>query len=135
MKNAQNRLKKIREVKVLIVDDSAVVQDRLAEMLSEVEGVEVVARASDPVAAVSSLRDLRPHVVILDIRMSGGSGINLLKSIKQDKSPPVVIMLTNYPYPQYRKKCAELGADFFYDKSTDFDKIPEILRQLLEAER
>ncbi len=122
-------------MKVLIVDDSAVVQDRLAEMLSEVEGVEVVARASDPVAAVSSLRNLRPHVVILDIRMSGGSGINLLKSIKQDKSPPVVIMLTNYPYPQYRKKCAELGADFFYDKSTDFDKIPEILRQLLEAER
>ena len=46
----------------------------------------------------------------------------------------VVIIFTNYPYPQYRKKCMEAGADFFFDKSMEFEKIPEVLGQLvLEA--
>jgi DNA-binding NarL/FixJ family response regulator len=41
----------------------------------------------------------------------------------------MVIMLTNYPYPQYRKKCADAGADFFFDKSTEFDKIAEVFKK------
>ena len=40
------------------------------------------------------------------------------------------MILTNFPYPPYRKKCADAGADFFFDKSTEFDKIPEVLKKL-----
>jgi len=42
----------------------------------------------------------------------------------------VVIVFTNYPYPQYRRKCIDAGADFFFDKSTEFDKVTEVLKQL-----
>ena len=41
-------------------------------------------------------------------------------------------MLTNYPYPQYRKKCEELGADYFFDKATEIEKIYDTFRQLLK---
>jgi DNA-binding response OmpR family regulator len=68
--------------------------------------------------------------VILDIRMPGGSGMDVLQAIKREKQAPMVIMLTNYPYPQYRKKCLGLGADYFFDKSTEFEKVTELFKQL-----
>jgi len=43
--------------------------------------------------------------------------------LKREKPAPAVIILTNYPYPQYRQKCLEAGADFFFVKSTEFDQI------------
>nr|HOO91686.1 hypothetical protein [Syntrophales bacterium] len=55
----------------------------------------------------------------------------VLKQIKKEIPPPVVIMLTNYPYPQYRKKCQALGADYFFDKVADIDKIYDTFIQLL----
>ena len=69
-------------------------------------------------------------MVILDIRMPGGSGIDVLKRVKQGEVTPMVIILTNYPYPGYRQKCLQAGADFFLDKSTEFDQIPKLFEQL-----
>ncbi len=66
--------------------------------------------------------------MILDIRMHGGSGVDVLKKIKKRGEFPRVIMLTNYSYPQYHRKCKALGADFFFDKSTKFEKILEVLK-------
>ena len=59
--------------------------------------------------------------------MPGGLGIDVLENIKQNDSALMVIVLTNYPYPGYRQKCLQAGADFFLDKSTEFDQIPELL--------
>ena len=64
--------------------------------------------------------------------MPGASGINRLHEMKKDKPAPIIMILTNYPYPQYRKKCADAGADYFFDKSTEFDKVPEVLQKLIE---
>jgi len=80
--------------------------------------------------AISAIHRLQPDVVILDVRMPGGSGIDVLQTIKQDRTGPMVIILTNYPYPGYRQKCLEAGADFFLDKSTEFDQIPTLLERL-----
>lgn len=117
-------------MKVLIVDDSELVRERLKDMLSETTEVESVSQAKDLLEAIISFHKLNPEVVILDIRMPGGSGIDMLQKLKKSKQAPVVIVLTNYPYPQYRRRCIETGADFFFDKSTEFDKIPEVLKQL-----
>jgi DNA-binding response OmpR family regulator len=68
--------------------------------------------------------------VILDIRMPGGNGIQVLEAIKTSTAAPVVIMLTAFPYPQYRKKCLEVGADYFLDKTTEFERVVEVLEQL-----
>jgi CheY-like chemotaxis protein len=69
-------------------------------------------------------------VAILDIRMPSGSGLQVLETIKQDTTSPVVIVLTAFPYPQYRTKCRELGADYFFDKATELDQVIEVLQTI-----
>ena len=117
-------------LRVFIADDSEFIRERLPQRLVDFTGVEIVGQASDGEQALASIRTLEPDVVILDIRMPGKSGIEVLQELKKDESPPVTVMLTAYPYPQYREKCMALGADYFLDKASEFDKLDEILRQL-----
>ena len=117
-------------MKVFIVDDSAIIVKRLKELLAGLEGVESVGEASTARSAIQNIDKLKPDVVILDIRLNEGNGIDVLRHIKKEKPSPIVIMLTNYPYPQYRRKCKELGADYFFDKVTETDKIAEAFEQL-----
>jgi DNA-binding NarL/FixJ family response regulator len=117
-------------MKILIVDDSEIMRERLKVMLSDITELENISQAEDVPEAISSFQKLNPEVVILDIRMPGGSGIDVLREIKKSTQPPLVIILTNYPYPQYRRKCVDAGADFFFDKSTEFDRVGEVLKQL-----
>lgn len=117
-------------MKILIVDDSEIMRERLKATLSEITELENISQAKDSLEAIRTFEKLHPEVVILDIRMPGGSGIDVLPEMKTATKPPLVIVLTNYPYPQYRRKCIEAGADFFFDKSTEFDKVTEVLKQL-----
>jgi len=118
-------------MRVFIVDDSAIVRSALLTLLSSLDDVELVGEASSGQAALESIRRLKPDVVILDIHMADGpNGIRILEQIKKDDDPPVIVMLTNYSFEQYRRKCLEAGADFFFDKSTEFEKVPEVLKAL-----
>ncbi|HEY2986972.1 MAG TPA: response regulator transcription factor [Candidatus Binatia bacterium] len=115
-------------MKVFIVDDSPIVRDRLMTMFSEVEGIEVIGQAENAVEATERIVALRPDAVVMDIRLASGNGIDVLRSIKKDRPDIEVIMLTLYPYPQYRESCMKAGASFFLDKSTGFEKITEALK-------
>jgi DNA-binding NarL/FixJ family response regulator len=117
-------------VKVYIVDDSPLLRDRLKAMLLTSAEVEIAGEADNPHDGIKDIRRLAPDVVILDIRMPGGNGIDIIEKIKGINSSPTVIMFTNYPHRQYREKCMNLGADFFFEKSRDFEKIPEVLEQM-----
>ena len=119
-------------MKVFIVDDSALVRERIITMISEHPGIEIIGQSKNAQEGINSILKLKPDVVILDIRMPGGNGIEVLKNIKKNNSPPTIIILTNYPYPQYRKKCIEAGADYFFDKSAEFHKIIEVLKKLIQ---
>ena len=116
--------------KVFIVDDSPVVRERLTGMISELAGMQVVGHAEIAFEAIHSIRRLKPDVVVLDISMPGGSGMYVLETIKRERPCPLVIMLTNFAHDQYRKKCLQLGADYFFDKTTEFDRVIEVLRHL-----
>jgi DNA-binding NarL/FixJ family response regulator len=119
-------------VRVLLIDDSAIVRERLEAMLSELQGIEIIGHAEDAFSAIDGVRALKPDVVILDIQMPGeASGIYALEKIRGERPPPTVIMLSNYSYPQYRKKCTDAGAAFFFDKSTEFERVPEVLKALI----
>jgi len=120
----------IRKLKVFVADDSAFIRERLPDMLSELSGVEVVGQAEDGTEALASIRKLNPDVVIMDIRMPEMNGIDVLKELQKDKLRPIVMVMTNYPYPQYREKCRALGANYFFDKSKDFDRLFLALQQL-----
>lgn len=117
-------------ITVFIADDSLVVRERLVAMLSELAGTKVVGQAGNVSTAISQIRKLKPDIVILDIKMPGGSGIDVLQNIKQAEAAPVVIILTNYPFPGYRQKCLQAGADLFLDKTTEFDQIPTLFETL-----
>jgi DNA-binding NarL/FixJ family response regulator len=126
------------KLKVFISDDSATVRERLVTMALDLPWVDVVGQAQDVPGTLDGIRQVQPDVVILDIRMPGGSGIEVLREVKEMAQAPQVIMLTNFAYAQYRKKCKEAGADFFFDKSTEFEKLPqalELVRQGLRPER
>ncbi len=116
-----------QNIKVFIADDSLVVREHLVTMLDELPRIVIVGQAETVAEAINGILELRPDVVILDIRMPGGSGIDVLQRVKQGEVMPIVIILTNYPYSGYRQKCLQAGADFFLDKSTEFDQIPELL--------
>jgi DNA-binding NarL/FixJ family response regulator len=120
-------------MRVLIADDSEVVVQRLVATLAEVSGIEILGQAGSVAEAAQAVRNLKPDVVILDICMPGGSGIDVLESMKGDRVTPIVIVLTNDSYPQYRKKCLQLGASFFFDKSTEYEKVGEVLRSLIHS--
>ena len=116
--------------KVYVVDDSDFVRERVIEMLSELEEVEIVGETGDPREALAAIRRTVPDAVILDIRLPGRSGVEVLRDLKKEEPSPIVIILTNYPYPQYQKECTDAGADYFLNKSTEFNKIAKVLKEL-----
>ena len=99
-------------------------------MLINIADIEIVGQAHNAPDAIRFISESKPDVVILDIRLPDLSGIDVLKNIRAKKLPIQVIMLTNYPYPQYRKKCEELGADYFFDKVTEIEEIPKVIEDL-----
>jgi DNA-binding NarL/FixJ family response regulator len=117
-------------MKVLIVDDSKIVCKGLQQMLINIADVEIVGQAHNAQDAITSISESNPNVVILDIRLPGLSGIDVLKDIRAKKLSTRVIMLTNYPYPQYREKCDAMGADYFFDKVTEIEEIPKLIEEL-----
>ena len=115
---------------VYIVDDSEVMRERLAESISDIAGIEVTGQSGNPFDALNSIKAEHPDIVILDIRLPGKSGIDMLKDIKRESPAPIVIMVTNYPYRQYRQGCMAAGADYFFSKIDDFELIAQALRRI-----
>ena len=118
-------------MRLFIADDSEILRVRLIDMLSEIEGIEIIGQAQESLEALESIQKLNPHVVILDIRMPRINGIKVLEAIKKDDESPTVIIFTNYPYPQYRKRYMDAGADFFFNKSTEFEKLVDTVKYLV----
>src|SRR5262245_61885063 len=108
---------------VFIVDDAAMVRERLIGLFSELPGVTVVGQAATAYDAIAAIPPLKPDVVVLDISLPGGNGLQVLQAIKRVAPSPLVIMLTNFAHEQYRRRCLQLGADHFFDKSREFEKV------------
>ncbi len=119
-------------MKVFVVEDSAAVRERLVEMIREVEDVEVVGEAATFGKAVSGIRDTLADVAILDIKLAddNGSGIDVLAEVRKTMPAIRAIVMSNYATPQHVKASADAGAEYFLDKSVDFERIPEILRSM-----
>jgi DNA-binding NarL/FixJ family response regulator len=121
-------------MKVFIADDSSAVVERLADLLEEVPGAQLVGQASDVPEAIRSIQKTNPDAVILDLQMPGGTGLDVLRAIRVDHPYLLVLICTNYPNSEYRKECLSAGANFFLDKSSEFEKIAAILRELTHKE-
>ena len=117
-------------MKVFVVDDSVVIRERLKRLVAEVPDVQVVGEAGDAQIAVAAILAQKPDVVLLDIHILNGNGIDVLQRLKQERVAPAVIILTDYPFPEYRQLCLNAGADFFFVKSTEFEQLVPALQKL-----
>jgi two-component system response regulator EvgA len=108
---------------VLIVDDSEQIRERLAALLAESSQIRLVGQTGDGREALKFIERLMPDTVILDIRLPGSSGIEVLKQIKTRYPKIQVIMLTNYDHAMYRQQCRRLGADHFLNKTREFEEV------------
>lgn len=120
-------------VSVVTVDDSPIIQARLMTMIQEIEGVSIVGQTDNTNEVIQIIESLQPSVVILDIHFPKGSGIDVLRRAKKFPKSPLVIMLTNYPLPQYQQFCLDAKADYFFDKSSEFEKVIGVLVQLANS--
>lgn len=120
-------------MRLFIADDSKILRGCLVEILNEIEGVEIIGQEGDPARILEAIDILKPDLVILDIQMPGGSGILVLEAIKKKEKPPAVIMFTNYPYLQYRKRCMDAGADYFFFKTTELEKLIEVVKNSVQV--
>lgn len=122
-------------LKLFIVDNSELIVDRLVKVLSEIEEIKIIGIANNAKIAPEYIFKSNPDIVILDIHMPDGNGIDILKKIKQESKKTKVIMLTNYPENDYRKICTEIGAEYFFDKSIEFENVVDVCRELSEKEK
>src|SRR5437660_5551026 len=98
-----------QKLSVFIADDSAPVRGSLSSyLLSCTPEIEIVGFAETVPEAIEGIRSLKPDVAILDIRMPGGSGIDVLAAIKSDARKVFVMMFTNEPTQHVRMKCLAL---------------------------
>jgi YesN/AraC family two-component response regulator len=129
------RNRTLRKTRVLIVDDSAKLREGLTNLCQLQSEVEVVGTARDGVEALEAIRNLKPDVVTLDIRMPGMSGIEVLRAIRRDRLGCTPIVLSGMADEFFRDKCLKLGAKYVFDTGTDLDKFLRVLARSRSVSR
>ena len=141
-------------MRVYIVEDSPIFLKAIENLLAENECIAIVGCASEAAVAMREIPRLAPEVVILDFHLIGGSGIDVLKSIKaqrikaqhinaqhinaqhinaQRQASPIAIMFSSHAEPAFRRVSMKLGADFFFEKSREFDLLAQLLRSMTSS--
>lgn len=115
---------------ILVVDDSDIFRSRLIEFLSSKNNSNKIFEANNILEAKEFMIDIFPDVIITDIRMPGGSGLELIKEMRKQNEISLAIVITNYPEEQYKTEAIKAGADYFFDKSNDIEKLADLINKL-----
>lgn len=118
-------------VKVFLADDSAPIRDRVAAML-ETGDIAVVGQAGTPQASIDGILATSPDVVVLDVQLEGGQGLEVLRAIRQAAPIVAFVVFSSNSGPAYRKRYAAEGATAFLDKSTEFDQLVQAVKSASE---
>ena len=120
-------------MKLIIVDDSVSFRERIRTLVLKHKNVDVIGESGNGKDALQIIRDKKPDMIITDVRMPFMNGIQLLRKLKEEGDKTIVCILTSYAYPQYKKKCMELGATYFFNKSNDFWKLDIVIKKIMET--
>jgi DNA-binding NarL/FixJ family response regulator len=118
------------KVRVFVVEDSSLIRKRIIENVKGLGNFDVVGFAESEQEAVDAIVRIQPDVIVTDIRLKEGSGIEVVRKLRQQiiGVAPKIYVLTNYAYPEYRRQCSIVGADGFFDKSAEYDNFLTALR-------
>jgi DNA-binding NarL/FixJ family response regulator len=110
-------------VRVFVVEDSSLIRKRIIDNVKGLGDFDVVGFAESEQEAIEAIVRTLPDVVVTDIRLKEGSGIEVVRKLRQQltRSMPKIYVLTNYAYPEYKRQCSLVGADGFFDKSAEYD--------------
>ncbi|MEQ1858303.1 MAG: response regulator [Chthoniobacteraceae bacterium] len=124
-------------LRVMLVEDSMILRGRIRDLIEQSCRARVVSEAGTIAAALAFLPAEPPDVVVLDLHLPDGSGLDVLRAVKKSRPTCPVIVLTSFAMPETRDHCRSLGADYFFDKSREFERVVEVLRECvsLDAER
>ena len=117
-------------MRVVLVEDSAPLAERIMALIKRVETVELVAAVTGENAAVETLSRGAAGAIVLDLNLQQGNGFGVLRAIRQRSLPVAVIVFTSYDIPAYRRAAAALGAAEFLHKARDYDKLTGALERL-----
>jgi len=109
-------------VKVFLADDSAIIRDRVAAML-QARAMDVVGHAETPQKSIDGILAAHPDVVVLDVQLEGGTGLEVLRAVRQVEPSIAFVVFSNNAGPAYRKRYLGEGAQRFLDKTTEFDQL------------
>ncbi|HUR59310.1 MAG TPA: response regulator transcription factor [Opitutaceae bacterium] len=118
------------KLKVVLVEDSVVMREVLAISLASVLGVEIIAVAETAPDAIAACEGQRPDLVILDLALRVGSGLDVLREIKQRLPACRVLVFTGHDQLSYRQHCLGAGADFFFSKNRQQEDLIDQLHRL-----
>jgi DNA-binding NarL/FixJ family response regulator len=122
-----------QSLRVLLVEDSALLVQRITELLNDLPNIEIVGIAASEADALARLETGDIDAVILDLQLHTGSGFGILRALHGHESPPAVIVFTNFAIGAYRDTAFALGAQHFLDKSRDYHRLPEVLQELSDS--
>ncbi|HVU24580.1 MAG TPA: response regulator [Opitutus sp.] len=118
---------------IFLVDDSALVRQRLRELLTVLPGVAICGEAARADKAIEQIRVSGADAVVLDVDLEAGSGLDVLRAVKRLPAPPVVAVLTIHPFRAFGRHYLGEGADHYFEKGADFDAICNLFDQLSAA--
>jgi len=117
-------------LKLIIVDDSELIRTRLIGLLEGIKGAISIDTADTLVHAWESVRRVVPTLITLDLHLSDGNAIQIINPLKQLAPAMQIAVLTNDSSEFNRNKCMQAGADWFFDKSTEFEAVLEVVQGL-----
>lgn len=120
-------------MRVVIADDSVEICSRITDYFNLCEGITVAGFTHDIPGTIDSIEHLKPEAVLLDFRMPGGSVLDVLAAVKRMDTPPIMLVMTNYPASFFRDSCLGAGADYFFDKSAEFKQMIETVTNIKEC--
>ncbi|HZQ73841.1 MAG TPA: response regulator [Burkholderiales bacterium] len=121
-------------MEIFLVEDSAPVRERLQAMLSKVPGAHVSGHATQARAAIRDILELKPDVVVLDLKLDEGSGFDVLKEVHRQEPGIDFYMLSNFASEPYRSYALRLGARDFFDKTSEFERVREVIAKRAAAQ-
>jgi two-component system, NarL family, response regulator NreC len=122
-------------IRVLVVDDHAVVRTGLRRVLDAEDGLETVGEAPDAERAVYEAIETKPDVILLDVTMPGKSGIDALPSLRQAAPDAQVLVLSMQDDPRYVREAFEAGASGYVLKEAADTEVVDAVRAVAAGER
>jgi len=114
-------------MEIFLVEDSAMVRERLQRLLAEVPGAHIGGHATQARAAIRDILAQKPDVVVLDLKLDEGSGFDVLKEVHEREPGIDIYMLSNFASEPYRRYALRLGAVDFFDKSSEFERVRDVI--------